>query len=303
MKENDLIASAWPDYELIDSGLGQKLERYGKFVVVRPETQALWAPSDLAQWKRAAAEFQWAEGKGSWKKAQGAPSFPEEWELLWNDIRFMVRLTSFKHTGVFPEQAPNWEWVRERVKALGGNGVRAAGARPQVLNLFGYTGIASIAATKEGADVTQVDASKQSNAWAKENAARSGVADGIRYLLDDALKFVEREVRRGACYDGVILDPPAFGRGAKGEVWHIETHLPRLLGSLKKLLAERRGAFFLLNGYAAGYSPRSFLQAVEGIFPEAADKAGDGEFGELSIKESSSLRRVPSGIYVRFSRG
>jgi 23S rRNA (cytosine1962-C5)-methyltransferase len=289
MNNLDLIAESWPDYELFDSGLNRKLERYGKFIVIRPETQAIWEPAHPEMWKNAQAEFVWAGGKGAWKKKK---EIPESWELAWHDVRFITRLTSFKHTGVFPEQAANWSWLHDHVRAL---------SKPKVLNLFGYTGIATIVAAQAGAEVTHVDASKQSNAWAKENADLSSVPDGsIRFLLDDALKFIEREVRRGAAYDGIVLDPPAFGRGAKGEVWHIEEDLSRLLAALAKIFSKKSGAFFLLNGYAAGYSPRSFAQAAESHFESAAGIAS--EFGELQIKESKSDRVLPSGIYVRFVR-
>ena len=167
------------------------------------------------------------------------------------------------------------------------------------MNLFGYTGIASIVAAKNGATVTHIDASKQSNLWAKENAKLSGVPEGaMRVLLDDALRFAEREVRRGHVYEGIILDPPAFGRGPENEVWRIEEDMQKLLGVLAKLLAKKPGSFFLLNGYAAGYSPQSFLQAVGGSFPEAKN----AEFGEIAIRERTSDRIVPSGIYLRFVR-
>jgi 23S rRNA (cytosine1962-C5)-methyltransferase len=329
MTNKNLTVRGWRDYELIDSGDNRKLERYGKFFLIRPETQALWAPARLEEWKRADAEFQFAEGKGNWSIKAGKGKIPESWDLSWNDVRFTIRLGSFKHTGIFPEQAANWEWIAERVMTLvggrRGGGERATGSTdsanpPQVLNLFGYTGIASIVAAKAGARVTHVDASKQSNQWAKENAALSEIAGesgertaagergaGIRYIFDDALKFVEREVRRGAKYDGIILDPPAFGRGAKGEVWHIEEQLPRLLVALAKIFADKHNSFFLLNGYAAGYSPESFAQAVTsvGAFPEAA-KLPSAEFGELQILETNGddssdfPRCVPSGIYFRF---
>ncbi len=287
MKNLDLTSEPWGDYELIDSGGNEKLERYGKVVLIRPETQAIWRPVRPKDWKQAAARFSFSGGKGAWKKFGGVP---ETWELGWRNVRFTVRLTSFKHTGLFPEQRPNWEWLEERVSKL---------ERPSVLNLFGYTGLASIVAAKGGARVTHIDASKQSNAWAKENARLSGVPEnGIRFLLDDALKFAEREVRRNSVYDGIILDPPAFGRGPKGEVWKIEEDLPRLLETLKKLLSPKAGSFFLLNGYAAGYSATAFDQAVTGSFPKVPPTGG--ESGELNIKESASGRLIPSGIYVRF---
>ncbi len=283
MKKKDLFVEPWSDYELIDSGNGKKLERFGQITLARPETQALWLPSLPEAWDRADAEFVSANGKGSWKNR----NTPDEWQMSWGDARFSLRLTSFKHTGVFPEQATNWEWIAESVKKI---------EKPNVLNLFGYTGVASIVATQSGAAVTHVDASKQSNEWAKRNAELSGLADGsIRYLLDDALKFAEREVRRGAKYDGIILDPPAFGRGAKGEVWHIEEDLPHLLKILKNLLSDQKHAFFLLNGYAAGYASESFAQAADSFL---APK--DGEYGELGVRESTGKRCVPAGIYARF---
>ncbi len=295
-ERKDLTAEPWADYELIDSGANRKLERFGEYLLIRPETQALWRPSAPGAWKNARAEFVFEGGKGAWR----GRGVPEKWGLSWGAARFTARLTSFKHTGLFPEQEENWRWIEARVRAQSG------AAPAQVLNLFGYTGIASIAAAQAGAFVTHVDASKQSNAWAKENAELSGLraaaGGGIRFITDDALGFVMREGRRAARYDGIVLDPPAFGRGPKGEVWRIEEHLPALLAALGKILKKEAGSFFLLNGYAAGYSPRAFLRAVEDFSPEwRAGSAGAprGEFGELCIKESASMRCVPSGIYVR----
>jgi 23S rRNA (cytosine1962-C5)-methyltransferase len=294
MNHIDLSTSGWPDYELLDSGDNKKLERFGPFVLIRPETQAIWKPLHPELWKTAKAEFHFDGEKGSWRSKNNGGS--ETWDITWNsDTRFSLRLTSFKHTGVFPEQAPNWEWIAGRVKTL---------KQPKVLNLFGYTGIASIVAAKHGALVTHLDASKQSNTWARENATLSGVPDGsIRYITDDALKFVKREIRRGSLYDGIILDPPAFGRGPDGEVWRIEEDIVPLLDAVQKIFSTHTGSFFLLNGYAAGYAPRSLLQAMESSFPEiAADKKMEGEFGELRVNEKGSSRVVPSGIYVRFVR-
>jgi 23S rRNA (cytosine1962-C5)-methyltransferase len=283
MKNQNLITKPWADYEVLDSGNDRKLERWGNHVLIRPETQAIWEPRHSELWRDAHAEFRFANAKGVWENK----GVPESWDLTWHDARFSARLGSFKHLGIFPEQAANWEWVQGRIKNINA---------PKVLNLFGYTGIASIVAAQAGAEVTHLDASKQSNAWAKENAELSGVSSGsVRYILDDALKFVLREARRGAEYDGVILDPPAFGRGPANEVWRIEEHLPKLLVALEKIFSKKPGAFFLLNGYAAGYSATSFSQAVTDVFPETK-----GEFGELQIAESNSDRVIPSGIYVRF---
>ncbi len=290
-KRIDLTTRAWSDYELLDSGDNMKLERFGSVIVARPETQALWAKVQPELWARAAATFSWEGKNGTWKHASHTP---ETWPVTWSDMRLNARLTSFKHTGIFPEQAPNWEWSREHVEHMR----RITSRAPEILNLFGYTGAASIVAALAGAHVTHVDASKQSLTWARENAESSHVPEGsLRYILDDALAFAKREARRGNRYDGIILDPPAFGRGAKGEVWHIEQDLPALMKALSELLSETPGAFFILNGYAAGYAPQSFLQLVEDVFPNETP-----EYGELVIAEQDGTRVIPAGIYVRFVR-
>lgn len=286
MNNQNLIVEPWPDYEILDSGNNRKLERWGNYVLIRPETQAIWEPRKPELWRRANAEFKFVGAKGNWKNN----GVPESWELAWHDARFSARLGSFKHLGIFPEQAANWSWTENCIKNL---------KKPKVLNLFGYTGIASIVAAKAGAEVVHVDASKQSNAWAKENARLSGISAGtVRFLDDDVLKFVLREVRRGAEYEGVVLDPPAFGRGPANEVWRIEEHLPKLLKEIEKIFSKKPGSFFLLNGYAAGYSATSFSQAVGDVSPNAKS-----EFGELQIAEAGPSERViPSGIYTRFVR-
>lgn len=310
MKNENLIARAWNGYELLDSGENMKLERYGDVLIARPETQALWQKRKPQLWNDAQAEFSWSENKGSWR-IEG--TIPDPWVVSWEDVSFIARLTSFKHTGIFPEQAPNWRWSAERIAALlasRGTAGEAGIEKPRVLNLFGYTGIATIVAAKAGALVTHADASKQSVAWARENARASGLPeDAIRWIVEDALAFAKREVRRGSKYDGIILDPPAFGRGAKGEVWHIEEQLPELMAALHELLSDSSGSFFLMNGYAAGYAPESFKQLAEDSFGIASGAASantpdsaHGEYGELQIAESGSDRIVPSGIYVRFTR-
>lgn len=298
MNNLDLTAAPWRDYELLDSGDNKKLERFGAVILIRPETQAIWRPAHPELWKQAKAEFRFDGGKGSWRFSKNG-NVPERWDIAWNtDARCTLRLTSFKHIGIFPEQAPNWEWIAQKIDILNKSHGSADQNQPNILNLFGYTGIASIVAAKHGARVTHCDASKQSNTWARENATLSNVpADSLRYITDDALKFVEREARRGSLYDGIILDPPAFGRGPDGEVWKIEEDICRLLDATKKVFSQRPGSFFLLNGYAAGYAPQSLLQSAESSFPEIA-----GEFGELHIEENASGRNVPSGIYVRFVR-
>jgi 23S rRNA (cytosine1962-C5)-methyltransferase len=236
--DHHLTTLAWADYELLDSGENMKLERFGEVVLARPETEALWAKMRPELWDMAHAVFEFGEGKGSWNVKK---QVPDSWQMARGPIKFFAKLAGFKHVGVFPEQESNWVWVKDQVKKLG---------EPKVLNLFGYTGIASLAAAHAGAHVTHVDSSKQSLDWAHDNARASGIAeDKIRWIPDDALAFVKREVRRGAKYEGIILDPPAFGRGAKGEVWKIEEDLPKLLTRSKSSLQILR-------------APSSFLTAT-----------------------------------------
>ncbi len=297
-----LTAESCGDYELLDSGENMKLERFGAVTLARPETQALWKKQRPELWETAHAEFAPPAGgpdkKGSW---QIQKPVPDSWTVIRTGLPLIARLTGFKHTGIFPEQAPNWKWISAHVKDLVGPTSDVGPTRsyiPKVLNLFGYTGAATVTAALAGASVTHVDASRQSLDWAHENARLSSVGeDRIRWIPDDALSFVKREARRGAQYDGIILDPPAFGRGAKGEVWKIEEDLPKLLESLKEIFGDKSGSFFLINGYAAGYAPRSFTQAVESVFGDT-----NGECGELHIKEAHSDRVIPAGIYVRFVR-
>ena len=297
MERKDHTTVGWADYELLDSGDGMKLERYGDVVVARPETQAIWKKGKPDEWKKAQATFEWVDGKSKWNIKKDVPA---SWLVSWHDVKFSVRLTSFKHTGIFPEQAANWEWIHEQLerRRLGLPKGVASGVEstPKVLNLFGYTGIASVVAARAGASVAHIDASKQSLDWAHDNARLSGIPEGqIKYLFEDAMQFVRREVRRGSKYDGIVLDPPAFGRGAKGEVWKIEEQLPELVALTKELLAENPGSFYLLNGYAAGYSATSFAQLVESVFGDI-----QGNYGDLNIKESESDRVIPAGIYVGF---
>ncbi|MSU74372.1 class I SAM-dependent rRNA methyltransferase [Candidatus Kaiserbacteria bacterium] len=286
--DQHLIAKSCGDYELLDSGDNEKLERFGMVIIRRPETQALWAKQRDELWADVHATFAPPAGrqdkKSSW---QIQKKIPDSWVVTRTGLPLIARLTSFKHTGIFPEQSPNWEWLTQVIRP-----------EMKVLNLFGYTGAATVTAALAGASITHVDASKQSLDWAHENARLSSIPDNkIRWILDDALAFVKREVRRSAQYDGIILDPPAFGRGAKGEVWKIEEDFPLLLKSLKEIFSNKMGSFFLVNGYAAGYAPRSFAQAMESVFGEV-----EGNCGELHIKEATSDRVIPAGIYVRFVR-
>lgn len=282
-EQKDLITTGWADYELLDSGNGRKLERFGSVITDRPDTQAIWSPARDEVWSTATAKFT-QEGKDNKWEFKG--EVPEKWILNFHGLIFGLRFGNFKHLGVFPEHAVQWNWLEEKVKALG---------TANVLNLFGYTGAASLAARVAGAEVTHVDSSKQSVEWASENAKLSDIEEGIRWIVDDAAAFVKREVKRGAKYEGIVLDPPAFGRGAKGQVWHIEEDLLPLLRDLKEILSPKPGSFLLLSGYAAGFAPRSFAQAVESVF----DQNVEITFGNLDLQESNSDRVIPTGIYVR----
>lgn len=285
-KENHLSTNGFEGYELLDSGEHEKLERFGNVVLARPDTQAIWKKNEPSAWAKADAVFAFTNGKGAWKKNS---EIPEAWPVSYGDVSLETKLTNFKHVGIFPEQEPNWAWSKDLISKL---------KEPEVLNLFGYTGAASVVAARAGAKVTHVDSSKASVTWCETNAKASGVPEGsIRYILEDARNFAKREVRRGAKYDGILLDPPAFGRGAKDEVWKIEEDLLPLIETLRELLSDTPGSFFLLNGYAAGYSPLSFKQLVESVFPREQI-----EFGELHIREKDTARAIPAGMYVRFSR-
>ena len=279
----------WPAHALLDSGAGEKLERFGDFVLVRPDPQALWNRRIPAEaWQRADLVFVRESDRGGRFEVRGKRPPKSGWVLAFDEARFSVRPTPFKHLGVFPEQAPNWRWVAERL--------RAAGPGARVLNLFAYTGVASLLARRAGAEVTHVDASRQSLAWAAENAELSGLGkEGLRWVLDDALAFARREARRGARYTGILLDPPHYGRGPKGEKWQLESGLAPLLEACRKLLAER--AFLVLSSYAVGYAALSLRNLLAEL--------GDGaiEAGELVLpEEGPGGRLLPCGFCARWER-
>ncbi len=275
-------------YELLDSGDGEKLERFGSLVLSRPDPQALWKKNlSDKEWKNADAQFA-RDGKNTeWIMKPGTP---EKWEIPFGGLVFTIHPSSFKHTGLFPEQLPNWDWTRELIKKAN---------RPiSVLNLFGYTGGASIAAAQAGAEVCHVDGSKVAIGWGRENQASSGLQEKpIRWILDDAKAFVEREIRRGKKYDGIIMDPPAFGHGPKKELWKIEHDLLDFLTLTKQVLSDEP-LFYLVNGYASGYSALAYHENVRFITQEFG---GTIESGELTIEETKSGRLLPCGIYSRWS--
>lgn len=239
------IAENWKDYEVIDTSCGEKLERWGKYLLVRPDPQVIWnTPKTEKGWtKRNGHYHRSSKGGGEWEFFD----LPEEWRIHYQDLTFHLKPFSFKHTGLFPEQAVNWDWFS--------NIIRNAGRPVKVLNLFAYTGGATLAAARAGAAVTHVDASKGMVAWAKENAASSGLADApVRWLVDDCVKFVEREIRRGNTYDGIIMDPPSYGRGPKGEIWKIDENIYPFIELAAKLLT-RDSLFLLVNSYTTGLQP------------------------------------------------
>lgn len=285
-----LEGQGWADYGLIDSGHGRKLERYGPYRFIRPEGQALWSPR-LPEWQ-ADGEFvpgSDEDGGGRWQFSREVPK--EGWPLAWDDVKFTAQCTPFRHLGFFPDMAPVWEWMRGRL---------AGQSDAQTLNLFGYTGVGTLALSQCG-PVAHVDASKKSVAQARENAALSGTAERpIRWLVDDAAKFAAREVRRGRRYDGIILDPPKFGRGPDGEVWRLEEGLPPLISDCRRLL-DADSRFLFLTVYAV----RMSSLALAGLLTEHfADLPGTIEHGDLAVREEGEGGRLlPTAIFARWSNG
>ncbi|GAB3275535.1 class I SAM-dependent methyltransferase [Larkinella harenae] len=288
-----LTPDTWSSYELIDTGGFEKLERFGSFVLSRPEPQAIW-PKSLpdAEWQRLSnAVFK--RDKGSQEKGEWAvrSKMEEKWFIPYRqqdlNLTFKLSLSSFKHVGIFPEQAVNWSYIYQRVRAL-------PVEKPRVLNLFAYTGAASLAARQAGAEVTHVDAVRQVITWSRENMEASGL-DNIRWVVEDALKFVRREVRRGNTYHGLILDPPAYGRGPEGEKWLLEEHLAELLSACSELL-DQENYFLIINLYSLGFSALildNLMRAYFGTRPNA-------EWGELYLTDSFA-KRLPLGVFYRFA--
>ncbi|MCM8730483.1 class I SAM-dependent methyltransferase [Hephaestia sp. GCM10023244] len=289
MTLHTLIAEPWADYGLVDSGHGRKLERYGRFRFIRPEPQAMWAPAS-ADW-RADAEFVPGsddEGGGRWVYHQPVPH--EGWPLHWDDVTFTAHTTPFRHLGFFPDMAPVWGWMRERVAGMDA---------PECLNLFGYTGVGTLAMAAKGARMVHVDASKKSVEAAKDNALLSGLADApVRWIVDDAAKFVAREGRRGRRYDGILLDPPKYGRGPTGEIWKLDEGLPDLIAGCRRLLdAESR--FLFLTVYAVRMSA---LAIGELLRQALGDLGGEIEMGELATREEARGLVLPTAIWARWKR-
>ena len=297
-----LAPSLWEDYELIDSGNFEKLERFGRCVTARPEPQALWNKSlSDGEWKeRADAYFvrdKRSEERGEWVCK---PRTPEQWFVEYRykelEMRMRLGLTSFKHVGIFPEQAENWNFIYDSVSALKNDSPH----QPiKILNLFAYTGGASLAARGAGAEVTHVDSVKQTVTWSRENMEASAM-DGIRWIVEDALKFVRREVKRGNRYHGIILDPPAYGRGAEGERWILEENLGEMLALCGELLGAAPGCFLVLNLYSMGLSALLAQTATRQLVLKNTAPAAE-EIGELYFSDSFG-KSLPLGVYYRFTR-
>ena len=282
------IADGWKDYKVIDCSKGEKLERWGDYTLVRPDPQVIWdTPRKHRGWKRMNAHYHRSpRGGGEWEFFD----LPQQWSIRYKELTFHLKPFSFKHTGLFPEQAANWDWFGERI--------RTAGRPIRVLNLCAYTGGATLAAAKAGAAVTHVDASKGMVSWAKENARSSGLSDApIRWIVDDCVKFVEREIRRGNHYDGIIMDPPSYGRGPKGEVWKIEDSIHPFVRLCAQLLSDQP-LFFLINSYTTGLAPSvlTYMLSVE-LMPKHRGHVCSGELG-LPVEESGLI--LPCGASGRW---
>ncbi|MBL8063251.1 MAG: class I SAM-dependent methyltransferase [Anaerolineales bacterium] len=297
-----LEATRWQDYELIDSGDGLKLERFGKYTFARPESQAMWSRAlPQSEWDNAHGVFipSGEESGGHWQLKKRVD---DQWVMQYplptqSNLRFNVMTTPGRHLGVFPEVASHWDFMADSIQK--------AGTKPNVLNLFGYTGLASLAAAAAGASVTHVDASKKSVSWARENQELSGLGDRpIRWIVEDALKYVQREAKRGVKYDGIILDPPKFGRGPKGEVWEVYKSLPNLLDECRKCLSAKP-IFVIVTVYAVRASAIHVAQAVDEMMNKFEGKVPQGGFalesGELVTREKSANRLLSQAVYARWS--
>ena len=282
------LSDQWKDYELLDASGGERLERWGDHVLVRPDPQAIWKTARTHPgWKRPEGRYSRSHsGGGSWDKG----SLPAAWNISYGDLRFHVKPMNFKHTGLFPEQAVNWDWMRRKI--------RAAGRSVSVLNLFAYTGGATVACLAAGASVCHVDAAKGMVAWAKENASLSGVADGsVRWIVDDCGKFVEREIRRGRRYDAIIMDPPSYGRGPGGEIWKLEDNLWDFVSLCKGVLSDEP-LFVLINSYTTGLAPSVLTYMTDSIFTSELGGASRSE--ELGLPVSQSGLALPCGASCRW---
>ena len=287
---NMWLADQWKDYEVLDTSNGEKLERWGDYFLVRPDPQVLWdTPKKLRQWKKPNGHYHRShKGGGQWEFFD----LPKTWDIQYKELKFHLQPFSFKHTGLFPEQAVNWDWFSDKI--------RKANRPIKVLNLFAYTGGATLAAAAAGASVTHVDASKGMVNWAKENAQLSGLREKpIRWLVDDCVKFVEREIRRGNHYDGIIMDPPSYGRGPKGEIWKIEEKIYPFIELCTKILSDDP-LFFLVNSYTTGLQPAVLTYMLE--TQVAAKFGGKVVSDEIGLPVSSNGLVLPCGASGRWEK-
>lgn len=283
------VANNWKDYEILDMANGEKLERWENIILIRPDPQIIWKEKSFPEkWKNANAKYNRSNtGGGNWNFIK---PLPKSWQIRYKDLTFNIKPMGFKHTGIFPEQAVNWDWMMSKIK----NSARDI----KVLNLFAYTGGASVACLKAGASVCHVDSSKGMCEWAKENVASSGLKDRpIRFLVDDVVKFVNREIRRGNKYDAIIMDPPSYGRGTNGEVWKFEDNIADLVKLCMNVLSDKP-LFFLINSYTTGISS----QVLENLLRMNIPKKAKGKFshGELGLPMTNSKMILPCGIYGRW---
>lgn len=282
------IANEWKDFEVLDTSRGEKLERWGEYILLRPDPQVIWdTPRTNPYWKKLNAHYHRShKGGGDWEFFD----LPGSWRITYKELTFQLQPFQFKHTGIFPEQAVNWDWF--------GGKIRQAGRPVKVLNLFAYTGGATLAAAAAGAAVTHVDASKGMVGWARENAALSGLSDApVRWLVDDCVKFVEREIRRGNHYDGIIMDPPSYGRGPKGEIWKIEEKIFPLLQLCAQILSNDP-VFFLLNSYTTGLQPAVLRYMLETVLVPAF--GGRVESEEIGLPVTQNGLMLPCGASARW---
>ncbi|MEL4106630.1 class I SAM-dependent methyltransferase [Oscillospiraceae bacterium WX1] len=284
------LSDKWTDYELLDCSGGEKLERWGSFLLVRPDPQAIWdTPKRHPGWKKPDARYaRSSSGGGRWEKS----SLPESWQISYDDLKFNIKPMSFKHTGLFPEQAANWDFLRHKI--------RRSTKKISVLNLFAYTGGATVAALAAGAAVCHVDAARGMVSWARENARTSGLDGGsVRWIIDDCVKFLEREIRRGRRYDALIMDPPSYGRGPSGEVWKLEDDLFPLVQLTADVLSDD-ALFVLINSYTTGLSPATLTYMAETVYTKRF--GGHAESRELGLPVTESGLVLPCGATCRWER-
>ncbi len=284
------IADGWKEYELLDASRGERLERWGDKILVRPDPQVIWdTPRQHPGWKRPDGRYERSSsGGGAWEKSR----LPENWDIHYRSLTFRVKPMNFKHTGIFPEQAANWDWAAEKISA--------AGRSISVLNLFAYTGAATVAALSAGASVCHVDAAKGMVDWGKDNAAASGVADrSVRWIVDDCTKFVEREIRRGRRYDAIIMDPPSYGRGPKGEIWRLEDNLWGFVKLCSQVLSDDP-LFVMINSYTTGLAPSTVRYIAQSIL--APRFGGHSDAQELGLPVTASGMALPCGATCRWER-